>query len=165
MTFKVILIMDIKYKDIDDFFYKMLGRPEVIYTESDSTLQDTRGKGILYYPESIWQLINSKPVKRMARIFQLGTRIYSIDNLNHTRLEHSKGCYYRTLELLQKLYSNEKIGKLVDDNEYQKYMLAELVRALLHDIGHGPFSHTMETVCNLPKGFHEKIRFENDKRR
>ena len=157
--------MDIKYKDIDDFFYKMLGRPEVIYTESDSTLQDTRSKGILYYPESIWQLINSKPVKRMTRIFQLGTRIYSIDNLNHTRLEHSKGCYYRTLELLQKLYSDERIGKLIDDNEYQKYMLAELVRALLHDIGHGPFSHTMETVCNLPKGFHEEIRFENDKRR
>lgn len=38
--------MDIKYKDIDDFFYKMLGRPEVIYTESDSTLQDTRSKGL-----------------------------------------------------------------------------------------------------------------------
>lgn len=27
----------------------------------------------------------------------------------------------------------------------------------MHDIGHGPFSHTMETICNLPKGFHEDI--------
>lgn len=144
-------------KEIDGFFSKMLGRSDVIYKEIDCTLQDTRGHGVLSYPRCIWNLINVKAVKRMSRILQTGTKVYAFPGMSHTRLEHSKGTYYRTLELLQKLYSQEKIGNLIEKNNYQKYVIAELVRALLHDVGHGPFSHTMEVVCNLPKGFHEKI--------
>lgn len=104
------------YRDVENFFSRMLKRPECIYTETDSTLADTRGGGYLYYPECIWNLINTEPVKRLARIFQLGTKIYTVDNVNHTRLEHSKGCYYRTLELLQKIYSDERVQKMVDEN-------------------------------------------------
>ena len=145
------------YKDVEKFFSEILQRPEHILIESDFALVDTNGKGVLYYPESFWNLINTTPVKRMARIFQTGTKIYGLDNMSHTRLEHCKGTYYRTLELLQNLYKNENVRELIQKNNYQKYMVAELVRALLHDLGHGPFSHTMETVCDLPKGFHEDI--------
>ena len=142
---------------VEKFFGEMLGRYEIIHAETDFPLIDTNGKGYMYYPESIRRVIETKAVKRMARIFQLGTKIYTRENVSHTRLEHSKGTYYRTLELLQKLYENENIKDIIIKNGYQKHVLATLVRALLHDIGHGPFSHTMETVCNLPKGFHEKI--------
>ena len=145
------------YKRVEAFFGEMLGRPEIIYTEIDSTLIDTNGKGYMYYPESFWRVILTPAVKRMARIFQLGTKIYTYSNVWHTRLEHSKGTYYRTLEVLQGLYENETIKNMIREHGYQKYVLATLARALLHDIGHGPFSHTMETVCNLPKGFHEEI--------
>lgn len=145
------------YKRLEQFFYEILGRTEFLHYETDSVLIDTNGKGCLYYPESFKNLIESKAVKRMSRIFQLGTVIYTREHVSHTRLEHSKGTYYRTLELLQNLYEDENIREIIIKNNYQKYVTATLIRALLHDVGHGPFSHTMETVCNLPKGFHEEI--------
>ena len=145
------------YRRVETFFGKMLGRHEIIHIETDFTLEDTAGKGILYYPESFKKVIQTAAVKRMARIFQLGTKIYTYPNVVHTRIEHSKGTYYRTLELLQILYENENIKKMIHEKGYEKYVLATLARALLHDIGHGPFSHTIETVCDLPKGFHEEI--------
>lgn len=145
------------YRRVEAFFIEMLGRREVIYRETDFTLEDTAGKGILYYPKSFKKVIQTAAVKRMARIFQLGTKKYIYPNVVHTRIEHSKGTYYRTLELLQTLYENENIKKMIHEKGYEKYVLATLARALLHDIGHGPFSHTMETVCDLPKGFHEEI--------
>lgn len=145
------------YKRVENFFREMLNRNEFIYAETDFPLVDTNGKGYMYYPESFKRVIETKAVKRMTRIFQLGTKIYTRENAFHTRLEHSKGTYYRTLELLQGLYENENIKDIIIKNGYQKYVLATLVRALLHDVGHGPFSHTLETVCDLPKGFHEKI--------
>lgn len=145
------------FKRADDFFTEMLGRPEPMLCELDIAMHDTNGRGLIHYPESFNRVIETKAVKRMARIFQLGTKIYTRDNVIHTRLEHSKGTYYRTLELLMNLCEDKKVKDLIINNNYQKYILAMLVRALLHDVGHGPFSHTMETVCNLPKGFHEDI--------
>lgn len=145
------------FKRADDFFTEMLGRPEPMLCELDIAMHDTNGRGLIHYPESFNRVIETKAVKRMARIFQLGTKIYTRDNVIHTRLEHSKGTYYRTLELLMNLCEDQKVKDLIINNNYQKYVLAMLARALLHDVGHGPFSHTMETVCNLPKGFHEDI--------
>lgn len=145
------------FKRADDFFTEMLGRPEPMLCELDIAMHDTNGRGLIHYPESFNRVIETKAVKRMARIFQLGTKIYTRDNVVHTRLEHSKGTYYRTLELLMNLCEDQKVKDLIINNNYQKYILAMLARALLHDVGHGPFSHTMETVCNLPKGFHEDI--------
>ncbi len=145
------------FKRADDFFTEMLGRPEPMLCELDIAMHDTNGRGLIHYPESFNRVIETKAVKRMARIFQLGTKIYTRDNVIHTRLEHSKGTYYRTLELLMNLCEDQKVKDLIINNNYQKYILAMLARALLHDVGHGPFSHTMETVCNLPKGFHEDI--------
>ena len=145
------------FKRADDFFTEMLGRPEPMLCELDIAMHDTNGRGLIHYPESFNRVIETKAVKRMARIFQLGTKIYTRDNVIHTRLEHSKGTYYRTLELLMNLCEDQKVKDLIIKNNYQKYILAMLARALLHDVGHGPFSHTMETVCNLPKGFHEDI--------
>lgn len=145
------------YKRIDHFFAETLGRSEPMYCETDLALIDANSKGCIYYPESFKRVIETKAVRRMTRIFQLGTKIYTRDNVVHTRLEHSKGTYYRTLELLMNLCEDKKVKDLIINNNYQKYILAMLVRALLHDVGHGPFSHTMETVCNLPKGFHEDI--------
>ena len=149
----------ILYRDIEKFFYEILGRHEFLNMQSDFTLMDTKSKGYLFLPDSFNKLIHTNVVKRMSRILQTGTKIYKYPSMLHTRLEHSKGTYHRTLELMYTLYSNPKIHNLINEKGYQKYVIAELIRALLHDIGHGPFSHTLETVCSLPKGFHEDIGF------
>lgn len=146
-------------KRVEEFLGEMLGKNDIILYEGDFSLHDTNGNGIMYYPQCFEKVLKTNAVKRLARIFQLGTKVYTHSNAYHTRLEHSKGTYYRTLELLLNLYEQENIRQLIKDKGLQKYMVATLMRALLHDVGHGPFSHTMETVCNLPKGFHEEIGF------
>lgn len=146
-----------KYERISELFERLLGRKEKIYIERDEALKNTKGKGYIFYPESFKNLIETKPVKRMGRIFQLGTKIYYRPDINHTRLEHCKGTYYRTLELFDNLFQQEDIRNKIQELGAEKYVVASLIRALLHDLGHGPFSHTMEIICGLPKGFHEDI--------
>lgn len=147
------------YKDADKFFHDIFGRSEHLTSQVDFTLANTGSKGYVFLPASFINLIQTRAVKRMSRILQNGTKIYTYPSMLHTRLEHSKGTYHRTLELMYTLCSNPKIHNLIKEKNYEKYVIAELVRALLHDIGHGPFSHTLETVCSLPKGFHEDIGF------
>lgn len=142
---------------MSNLFKELLGREERIYVERDEALRDSKGKGYIFYPECIKNLIETKAVKKMGRVFQLGTKIFSSPNVNHTRLEHCKGTYYRTLELFDSLFQDENLRNLIKKTNAEKYVLACFVRALLHDFGHGPFSHTMETICGLPKGFHEDI--------
>ena len=146
-----------KIEEIQNFFSEILGKREWIQTNGDFILKDEEVQGINYFPMSFYNLLLNKSVIRLARVLQLGTKIYVYKDSAHTRLEHSKGVYSRTLELLMNIYKDDKIKNLIQEKGYEKYLVAELARALLHDVGHGPFSHTMETVCNLPKGFHEDI--------
>lgn len=85
------------------------------------------------------------------------TKFLGDSNLKHSRADHSKVTYPRTMELLMHLLEDKNINDLVKKWHYEKYIVAELTRGLTHDIGHAPFSHTMETICNLPKGFHEVV--------
>jgi putative nucleotidyltransferase with HDIG domain len=81
-------------------------------------------------------------MQRIRRIKQLGWISMIYPGANHTRLEHSLG----TMHLASKLSKHLDLSK--ED--------VELVRiaAMLHDIGHGPFSHASESVLDEP---HEKF--------
>lgn len=146
------------YKRFFEFLYK---KPKEIYQENDVILSTSKEQNAkeekIYYTDEIKNIFDTQIFRRIDKIFQLGTEIFLEHSLIHTRGEHSKGTYARTLDFMMSLCQKENIRSLIEKNSYEKYVLAELVRALLHDIGHGPFSHTMETVCNLPKGFHEEI--------
>ena len=80
--------------------------------------------------------------QRLRRIKQLGLISLIYPGANHTRFEHSIG----TMNLG---------SKLAEELELEKDEI-ELIRtsALLHDIGHGPFSHVSEGVLSVP---HEKL--------
>lgn len=154
--------MKLTYNDYEEFFKKIFKKPEVyLYTDFDPILtaenKEDMKQGIVYYTSEIDKVLQTKAFKRINRIFQLGTKFYSSSKFMHTRGDHSKGTYQRTLDLLVNLSKKEEINCLIEKNHYEKYLLAELIRALLHDIGHGPFSHTMEIVCNWSKGFHEEL--------
>lgn len=89
----------------------------------------------------ILALINSKEMQRLRRIKQLGGTYQVYHSAEHSRFSHSLGVYYIAREIIY----HSKIGDYL--NDYDK--LTVMCAALLHDIGHGPFSHCFEDVFNL----------------
>ena len=86
-------------------------------------------------------LLESPELQRLAHIKQLGMASLVFPGANHTRLEHSLGALHMAERLA------EELGLAVDD----RGDLA--VAAMLHDVGHGPFSHTLEGVVHSVLGF------------
>ena len=85
----------------------------------------------------LFDLIEHPYFQRLRRIQQLGLTNYVYPGAQHTRFAHALGAMHlmhKTLGVLK--------TKGVDISE--KESLAALVAILLHDIGHGPFSHTLE---------------------
>ena len=89
----------------------------------------------------ILELINSKEMQRLRRIKQLGGTHQVYQSAEHSRFCHSLGVYF----IVRKMIFNSDIGEYI--NDYDK--LTVMCAALLHDIGHGPFSHCFERVFGL----------------
>lgn len=88
----------------------------------------------------ILDLINSREFQRLRRIKQLGTAQYTFHGAEHSRFSHSLGVY----ELARRIINN--FNAHYPDIWDDRYRLVTLCAALLHDIGHGPFSHTFEKI-------------------
>jgi HD superfamily phosphohydrolase len=86
------------------------------------------------------QLIDTREFQRLRRIKQLGVAEQVFPGATHTRFAHSLGVMHTTRRLLRRI--EEVRGKPVD--EYNRTVV--LCGALLHDLGHGPFSHAFESV-------------------
>jgi len=85
----------------------------------------------------ILKLIDHPYFQRLRRIHQLGLTFYVYPGAIHTRFLHALGAYHLTQRALNTLHSK---GVQLTKEE----MLATLIAILLHDIGHGPFSHALE---------------------
>lgn len=86
-------------------------------------------------------LINTREFQRLRRIKQLGMSELVFPAANHSRFAHSIGVMCnarRFLNRLQKVCGDAQI-----EAEHQTAVLAA---SLLHDVGHGPFSHTFEKI-------------------
>jgi len=94
----------------------------------------------------ILDLINTSEFQRLRRIKQLGTTSLTFHGAEHTRFGHCLGVYEITRRIcdnFQRNYPTKVPGDgLWDDSE----RLVALCAALLHDIGHGPYSHTFEHI-------------------
>ena len=90
-------------------------------------------KGLLY------DVVRHPLLQRLTRIKQLGLSSVVYPGAQHTRFQHSLGAYYLMSEAIQHLTAK---GNFIFDSE------AEAVEAaiLMHDIGHGPFSHVLENT-------------------
>lgn len=107
-------------------------------------------------PEFFEPLIDSVPVQRLRRVRQLAGTEYVYPGATHTRFEHSLGVMYLAGRLCDILNdNNSRVGEshLIDEDHKKSIMAA----ALLHDIGHGPFSHVFETLYEGEKRNHEDI--------
>ena len=96
--------------------------------------------------EIITEIINTKVFQRLRRIRQLSGVQMVYHGAEHSRFSHSLGVYHNANRFL--LVSELKSTL----NEREKLLF--LCAALLHDIGHGPYSHAFEDVFDLD---HEKI--------
>ncbi|MFC2365881.1 MAG: HD domain-containing protein, partial [Streptococcus mutans] len=88
----------------------------------------------------IYDLINSKEFQRLRRIKQLGSSSFTFHGAEHSRFSHCLGVYYlarRVTNIFDKKYSD-----IWNSNE----SLLTMTAALLHDIGHGAYSHTFERL-------------------
>jgi HD superfamily phosphohydrolase len=94
--------------------------------------------GYVYINEAEKEIIDSYPMQRLRRLRQLAGSEYVYPGANHTRFEHCVGVMY----LAGKAVENPNISRLVSDEEVDMARVA----ALLHDVGHGPFSHVFEQL-------------------
>ncbi len=92
--------------------------------------------GYVYITESEKNIIDSYPMQRLRRLRQLAGSEYVYPGANHTRFEHCLGVMFLSGEVLE----NPNVSKCVDDEEVDMCRIS----ALLHDAGHGPFSHVFE---------------------
>ncbi|PID21653.1 hypothetical protein CSV61_08085 [Sporosarcina sp. P3] len=90
----------------------------------------------------IWDLVNTREFQRLRRIRQLGTTYLVFHGAEHSRFQHSLGVY----EIVRRILDDGFSGREEWDDEQR---LVALCAALLHDLGHGPFSHAFEKVFNL----------------
>lgn len=89
--------------------------------------------------ESVVAIIDCPEVQRLRAIRQLGFTEYVYPGATHTRFAHSLGAFQGGQRALTKL--RERGVDIPDD-----WFVATAVACLLHDVGHGPFSHTFEAV-------------------
>ncbi|AFZ74415.1 HD domain-containing protein [Natronobacterium gregoryi] len=91
-------------------------------------------------------LLDTPALQRLRRIKQLGTVAFVYPSANHTRFEHSLGVYHLACQALEHLEVEGKRAKRVE------------AAALLHDVGHGPFSHNLESLTYRRTGrYHDDV--------
>ena len=97
--------------------------------------------------ELIYQVISHPYYQRLRRINQMAMAYLVYPGAVHTRLHHSLGAYHLMGNAL-----NELKGKGVDISPEEEQ--AAKIAILLHDVGHGPFSHALEDI--LVEGMHHE---------
>ncbi len=90
------------------------------------------------------RLIDASEFQRLRRIKQLGLGLYTYQGAEHSRFTHSLGAFHLMTRVLDRLSEKHQIR----END----RAAARAAALLHDVGHGSFSHVMEKVL----GFHHE---------
>jgi HD superfamily phosphohydrolase len=94
--------------------------------------------GYVYITEEAKSIIDTYPMQRLRRLRQLAGSEVVYPGANHTRFEHCLGVMY----LADKVLENPNISSLASDEEADMCRIS----ALLHDVGHGPFSHVFEQL-------------------
>lgn len=106
--------------------------------QEEKVFKDPVHKYIYVQDQTIWDLINTKEFQRLRRIRQLGTCFLTFHGAEHSRFSHSLGVY----EVTRKIISQFERNKYEDWPREERLLC--LCASLLHDVGHGPFSHSIE---------------------
>jgi HD superfamily phosphohydrolase len=106
--------------------------------------------GYIYMTPVEKELIDSRPVQRLRRIKQLSGAFLTYPGAEHSRFSHSLG----VMHLAGILGTHFANMSYIDEEDVQKIRIA----GLLHDIGHGPFSHMYEEILGKYRNMtHEDV--------
>jgi len=89
------------------------------------------------------KLLDCPELQRLRRIHQLGVSDITYPGASHTRFAHTLG----VLHLMQKMHG--RIEEICSDESVKMSRARLLAAALLHDVGHGPFSHLFEPCLGI----------------
>ena len=106
--------------------------------------------GYIYITKVEREIIDTRPVQRLRRIKQLSGAHLTYPGAEHSRFSHSLGAMY----LAGMMGTRFAEMGYIDEDDVQKIRIA----GLLHDVGHGPFSHMYEEVLDKHRDMtHEDI--------
>ena len=124
-------------------------------TEEVKVMRDPIHGYIHVYYKVIWDCINAREFQRLRRIHQLGGDFQVYHTAEHTRFSHSLGVYEIVRRMVEEI---EELSRSL--SEYEK--CAAMLAGLLHDLGHGPFSHAFEAVSDCHhEQFTQRILLED----
>lgn len=89
----------------------------------------------------IARLVDAAEFQRLRRVRQLGLAHFAYQAAEHSRFTHSLGAFHLATRLLAKLNNRYTIAP--------EDQMAVRVAALLHDVGHGAFSHVLESILDF----------------
>ncbi|XP_073844039.1 SAM and HD domain containing deoxynucleoside triphosphate triphosphohydrolase falten [Musca autumnalis] len=114
--------------------------------------------GRVCLPPDVTAIIQTPLFQRLKHVKQLGLlKLKDGMEQTHTRYHHCIGTYHAAGLMLDALEKNTPWLSENNNRIPQLYRQAVQIAALLHDIGHGPFSHTWERIALNYK--HEKVGF------
>jgi HD superfamily phosphohydrolase len=107
------------------------------------------------FENAMWDVMNTRPFQRLRRIKQLGFSDLVYPGATHSRFAHSVGVFHTARQLMKVVF--HYLGTRDFKESVAKKALAA---ALVHDVGHGPFSHAFEGVgkrLGLKMAIHENV--------
>lgn len=104
------------------------------------------------FEQTMWRVLQTRPFQRLRRIRQLGFSEFVFPGATHTRFAHSVGVFHIARILM----------RIIEGDTAKRPHQADvaLAAALVHDLGHGMFSHAFEDVgkkLDLPMAIHENV--------
>lgn len=93
------------------------------------------------FENALWGVIQTRPFQRLRRIRQLGFSELVYPGATHSRFAHSAGAFHTARQLMGIIREHLGEARYLETLAHQA-----LAAALVHDVGHGPFSHAFEDV-------------------
>lgn len=113
--------------------------------------------GSAQFEDTLWKIIQTEQFQRLRRIRQLGFSEFVFPGATHTRFSHSIGVFHTARQLLEVIRKYTLLHQTQFKDQQASHALAA---ALLHDVGHGMFSHAFEAVgkeFQWPMAKHETV--------
>ncbi len=121
--------------------------------------------GLIQFNNWEREIINHPVFQRLRRIRQLGLTEMVYPGAVHTRFEHSIGVMYVATKMFEQIVKRQKpyLKELLkyNDDDFERTKTIVRLAALLHDLGHSPFSHAGEGLMPLKKGAEKPYKHED----